>query len=363
MKTAFQKIAHFNELIGNAKNCGAVLQQFRMIDEEFTELREAVMAIADADKAVAEGDYNSEEIFGLGGYSEGIRQVRDGMADVVVTVGGLAHRMGVDIDADLEEVYRSNMSKFLLTEEAGGNEDEKSLAQHLLQVMAKLGIEAVLSETAPGVWAITSKSDQVGRDNREYPKGKLLKPSSYTEPDFSRVGKVVECDNTADILSQYRVELEDTHKGFRHRIVHKDGRSSGWASYLQIAMLDDVATATDYYLANGNSIKPMHAVDLLRAIAVVPDSRVVAPQAQGKYGPLVDENDKPVPKAVVELHNAMVSYERRQGEKPRMRMLGEAKGHPTLGDNPVNSSRVLKFDYENGLYETRNTIYKVVSWS
>lgn len=184
-KTCFQKIAHFNELIGNEKSGFANLkQQFEMIREEFIELEAALERFVVGCGLVDSGDYTPEEVFGIGGCATGLIEVRDGMADVVVTVGGLAHRLGVDIDADLEEVYQSNMSKFLLDEEAGGYHTYQSIHNEAGLRAALLGISVDIKETAPGVWALTSSEDQTGKDGKFYPKGKLLKPSTYREPNF-----------------------------------------------------------------------------------------------------------------------------------------------------------------------------------
>lgn len=155
MKTAFEKIAHFNELIGNGRGYATredALNQFEMIREEFQELADAV---TDAD----------------------IMGVRDAIADVLVTTYGLAHRLGVDADADLDAVYASNMSKFV--------EGEKQASAAQIEITQRLGIATAVAKTAPGLYAITSSRDQVGKDGKQYPKGKLLKPASYCEPVFS----------------------------------------------------------------------------------------------------------------------------------------------------------------------------------
>lgn len=88
-------------------------------------------------------------------------------------------------------------------------------------------------------------------------------------------------------------------------------------------------------------------------------------QAQGKYGALVDENDQPVPKAVVNLRDAVLLTGMLVGEGPKvgLRLAGDAEGHPEHGDNPVRTSRIVKFDEASNTYETRNTVYKVISWA
>lgn len=153
MKTAFEKICLFNKLIGN--KCGDVemlVQQLQMVKEEFEELCAAVHALD-------------------------MKEIRDGVADVLVTVYGLAFRAGINADSDLEAVYRSNMSKFV-------NWTEEDAIKASWEVHNRLHISVDYIESAPGIWAIRSLEDQTGADGKQYPKGKLLKPSTYVEPEF-----------------------------------------------------------------------------------------------------------------------------------------------------------------------------------
>lgn len=159
--TIFKEISHFNELIGNAKSMSsaeALRVQLAMIKEEFEELSEALEIYIQS-----EGSY--------------LTDVRDGIADVLVTTYGLAHRIGIDADADLRAVQDSNMSKFI----RGGIDRANREAR---EISDRLTINTIASETQPGLWAITSASDQVGYDGKDYPKGKLLKPASYQQPQF-----------------------------------------------------------------------------------------------------------------------------------------------------------------------------------
>jgi len=154
METAFKQISYFNQLIGNSQQQPRefLLQQLAMIKEEFEELCAAVHA----------GDLD---------------EIRDGIADVLVTTYGLAFRAGIDADADLQTVQDSNMSKFV----RGSFQDAKAAGYEILD---RTGLVGTWSETAPGLWAITSAKDQTGRDGKQYPKGKLLKPATYQGPVF-----------------------------------------------------------------------------------------------------------------------------------------------------------------------------------
>jgi len=166
--TIFKEISHFNELIGNGKSMSSAEQlrvQLAMIKEEFNELSEALAIYIEG------GDYDPSIV------SAAWKEMRDGVADVLVTTYGLAHRLGVDADADLRKVQDSNMSKFVRGDAlAAGTEAER--------VARRLSVQVAIAETAPGVWAITSKRDQHGSDGKFYPTGKLLKPSTYFEPEF-----------------------------------------------------------------------------------------------------------------------------------------------------------------------------------
>lgn len=176
MTTAFQKIGLFNELIGNAAGRSDAQQlrgQVDMITEEFEELQLALYKLEQADWACElDGCNRNQEC-----RQAALVEVRDGIADVLVTTYGLAHRLGVNADKDLDAVHASNMSKFVTG-------STTVLGTAALELSQRLNIEVDLKETAPGIWAITSGADQRGSDNKHYPKGKLLKPASYRGPVF-----------------------------------------------------------------------------------------------------------------------------------------------------------------------------------
>lgn len=56
-------------------------------------------------------------------------------------------------------------------------------------------------------------------------------------------------------------------------------------------------------------------------------------------------------KPEVEIHNWYVRGDR---------LFGDAKGHPELGDEFIKSSTILRADRDNGVIETRNTIYRLI---
>lgn len=175
-KTAFEKIAYFNILIGNdnAASVEGLLQQFKCIQEEFDELAEAVEDYAAACYRCEVGGNDGGDVADA---TAAFDQIRDGIADVLVTTFGLAHRAGIHADQDLQRVYESNMSKFLSNSVDAYMEADTIFSKNELSVC--------INETAPSVWALTSAADQHGKDGKFYPKGKLLKPSTFKEPDFS----------------------------------------------------------------------------------------------------------------------------------------------------------------------------------
>lgn len=154
LNTAFKQISFFNQLIGNDQSNlhTSLKQQLAMVKEEFEELCAGV-------------------------HAHDMTEIRDGIADVLVTVYGLAFRAGIDADADLQQVQESNMSKFV----SGSIDDAFKAAS---EVVDDTGLAVDFNETAPGLWAITSAKDQTGRDGKLYPAGKLLKPRTYFKPEF-----------------------------------------------------------------------------------------------------------------------------------------------------------------------------------
>lgn len=156
-KTNFERVAHFNNLIGNAEGKFSeidweqtVTRQLALIEEEFEELRQAVKT-----------------------HDRG--ELRDAIADVLVTTYGLAHRAGIDADSDMDIVCDSNMSKFC----SGPEVADATVAKY-----AQIGVE-VRVEARGDVFAAISAKDQTGSDGKHYPEGKLLKGTGFFEPGFS----------------------------------------------------------------------------------------------------------------------------------------------------------------------------------
>lgn len=265
MKSPFSKIAMFNTLIGNSNS--ATIQglraQFEMVREEFDETEEAIKHL----ELIASGEYNAEE---LGGFDYcPMTALRDGIADVLVTTYGLAHRAGINADADLMLVHESNMSKFIVP--------GVDIKPHMEHFLTHYGLSNVVYKETHGWGAFTSGEDQTGKDGKFYPTGKLLKPMTFHNP-------------------------------------------------------------------------------VLPPLVPTPVQDTAAPKTMAKTATA----DKPV----VKLHNAQFGNFPADGNgAPSLRLSGYAQGHPSRMDGEVFSSRVIRFDHEEGVFETRNTVYEIESWS
>lgn len=157
--TNFDKVAQFNDLIGNAKgdplspDWDALERQAALVLEE---VHETIDAIATRD----------------------LKELRDGIADTLVTAYGLAHRTGVNANADFDKVHASNMSKF-----CKDRDEALQTAAHY----EKLGVQISYRNIEGSMIAVVSAADQTAIDGTFYPAGKLLKSVQYHLPGFDDV--------------------------------------------------------------------------------------------------------------------------------------------------------------------------------
>ncbi len=103
--------------------------------------------------------------------------VRDAVSDVNVTNLGVPHLSGFDVEADMIEVFESNLSKVSKTMEDALKTQEfyqkKGVATYISPCPTFEGFIVKVSETC------------VGSDNKTYPKDKFLKcVISFREPQF-----------------------------------------------------------------------------------------------------------------------------------------------------------------------------------
>ncbi|MGH1461210.1 MAG: nucleoside triphosphate pyrophosphohydrolase family protein [Neptuniibacter sp.] len=152
--TNFVNVSKLNTVFGNEQgdpnnpNWEKIQKQLHLIQEETAELSEGVD-------------------------TKNWQEMRDAVSDILVVTYGMAHIMGIDVDADMAAVQDSNMSKLCTTPE----EVETTLGFYEQEV----GIQVYAEGHFPEV-AIKSSQDQTGTDEKFYPKGKFLKNTNWHEP-------------------------------------------------------------------------------------------------------------------------------------------------------------------------------------
>lgn len=153
----FTDVALLNTVFGNLKGdlsspeWQKAAKQLQLIQEEMAELVEGIE-------------------------TKNTAEVRDAIADVLVTTYGMAHILGIDADADMAAVQASNMSKLCKTE----TEIEATLAFY----RDEKGLDVYAGGELPQGWVKSSK-DQTGSDNKFYPANKFLKNTNWFEPELS----------------------------------------------------------------------------------------------------------------------------------------------------------------------------------
>lgn len=105
--------------------------------------------------------------------TKNIAEVRDAIADVLVTTYGMAHILGIDADADMAAVQESNLSKLCKTEQ----EIENTLAFY----QQEKGLDVYSGGELPEAY-VKSAKDQTGTDGKFYPAHKFLKNTNWHEP-------------------------------------------------------------------------------------------------------------------------------------------------------------------------------------
>jgi NTP pyrophosphatase (non-canonical NTP hydrolase) len=150
----FTEVSRLNEIMGNRKGCAVnnpnrAFSQFLLITEEMEELKAA---------------------FEYGRFAD----VRDAIADVLVTTYGLAHILGIDADKDMEEVQQSNLSKLCTTE---------AEATETIESYDRIGVKVSTRGEAPEI-VIVSNCDQSDIKGKFYPAGKFLKCVNWFEPEL-----------------------------------------------------------------------------------------------------------------------------------------------------------------------------------
>lgn len=169
--SGFQKIALLNDLAGNFSNGGwdAIDAQFKLIQSEFKELKDEIDA-------------------------RNVNKLRGELADMLVVIYGLAHRLGCDADADLHEVVLSNLTKF----DPSDNPEaiQATVSKHLKNAIETVQIEVDDPLRDDGstrkLYVTRSAFDQTGNDGKGYPKGKWLKSAAFVEPELAALPLIVQ---------------------------------------------------------------------------------------------------------------------------------------------------------------------------
>ena len=107
--------------------------------------------------------------------NQDLSEVRDAIADVLVTTYGMAHVLGIDADKDMATVQASNLSKLCKTQD----EVDQTLAYYSEEV----GLQVYSGGELPKAF-IKSTEDQTGKDGKFYPAHKFLKCINWHEPKF-----------------------------------------------------------------------------------------------------------------------------------------------------------------------------------
>lgn len=153
----FFRVSGLNELFSKPKGCishidwASVSNQLSLIQEEVAELSEAVEV-------------------------KDIQEIRDGICDTLVTTYGLGHLLGVPVDEDMKAVDASNRSKICMTPA-----QLKATERYYREA---IGIE-VFTGGVSGAWWVKSSADQVGLDDKHYPRNKFLKCVDWRSPVFA----------------------------------------------------------------------------------------------------------------------------------------------------------------------------------
>lgn len=154
-----QRIADLNTIAGNLPipDWTALERQCYLIELEFNEIKEAIA-------------------------QQNVAKLRDAIADVHVTAGGLGFRLGVDGEADLTHVIDCLYSRFDADEEGQKLTAEK---------YAKLGVQTychvanIVRDGIEKTYYVTKVKETIyGTDGEHYPAHKWLKSVHTVSPTF-----------------------------------------------------------------------------------------------------------------------------------------------------------------------------------
>ena len=168
--SAFTQIAKMNFAYGNPPFANlSAIEGFGSLS-----LNDATFSIADWEKLKSQAKNIQDEYVELMDAIEvgDVKGVRDAVCDIMVFTAGVGSFIGQDIDADLDMVYNSNMSKFC----KDGAEVIATVRKYDL-----LGVETYVEGEVPAIRVKCAK-DFTDAAGNEYRTGKLLKGINYQPP-------------------------------------------------------------------------------------------------------------------------------------------------------------------------------------
>ena len=177
-KTAYESVAMFNELIGN--RFGRAIKSMGYGKQASVCSKSKLMQ---ADHLIKEETKELSDAFENNDLVEYI----DALADIVVVCYGALHAVGVSGDCVLDEVLSSNMTKFHKSkEEAIKTQKHYERLGIETEIVVKTYIKEPENSDEAQVYysVVCAKDTYVG--TTFYPKGKLLKPTSYVPPNIRK---------------------------------------------------------------------------------------------------------------------------------------------------------------------------------
>ncbi len=118
----------------------------------------------------------AKETLEKGAEVRNMTEVRDGIADVLVTILGLAHIAGIPAEEDMDAVLESNLTKIC--------KDMEAVIATKTKYM-RLGLHTRMEESIAGGYVIKVDGDQKDNEGKFFPDGKFLKCAiGYREPVF-----------------------------------------------------------------------------------------------------------------------------------------------------------------------------------
>ncbi len=119
----------------------------------------------------------AKETLEKGAEAKNMQEVRDGIADVLVTILGLAHIAGIPAEEDMDAVLESNLSKIC--------KDIDSVMVTRAKYL-DLGLRTYMEPSTAGGYVVKVDGDQKDNGGKFFPDGKFLKCAvGYKEPVFT----------------------------------------------------------------------------------------------------------------------------------------------------------------------------------